>query len=97
MKELVARAQPGDTIALLSNGAFGGIYAKLLSQLTSSDQEALLLGGPGLRAQLGAARARAEARARNLGLPTVDGRRRGISGTDTGTGTFTGGSESETC
>ena len=34
LSELTARADPGDTIALLSNGAFGGIYTKLLSQLT---------------------------------------------------------------
>jgi UDP-N-acetylmuramate: L-alanyl-gamma-D-glutamyl-meso-diaminopimelate ligase len=33
LAELTAAAQPGDTIALLSNGAFGGIYAKLLAQL----------------------------------------------------------------
>ncbi len=33
LAELVARATPGDTIALLSNGAFGGIYPKLLQQL----------------------------------------------------------------
>jgi UDP-N-acetylmuramate: L-alanyl-gamma-D-glutamyl-meso-diaminopimelate ligase len=33
LAELTARAQPGDTIALLSNGAFGGIYPKLLNQL----------------------------------------------------------------
>ena len=33
LNELTARAEPGDTIALLSNGAFGGIYAKLLAQL----------------------------------------------------------------
>lgn len=31
--ELCERAQPGDTIALLSNGAFGGIHAKLLARL----------------------------------------------------------------
>ncbi len=31
--ELALRAAPGDTIALLSNGAFGGIYAKLLARL----------------------------------------------------------------
>jgi len=33
LAELGARAEPGDTIALLSNGAFGGIYPKLLRQL----------------------------------------------------------------
>jgi UDP-N-acetylmuramate: L-alanyl-gamma-D-glutamyl-meso-diaminopimelate ligase len=33
LNELCASAQPGDTIALLSNGAFGGIYAKLLARL----------------------------------------------------------------
>jgi UDP-N-acetylmuramate: L-alanyl-gamma-D-glutamyl-meso-diaminopimelate ligase len=33
LSELEGRAQPGDTIALLSNGAFGGIYAKLLAGL----------------------------------------------------------------
>ncbi len=32
---LVSDAQPGDTVALLSNGAFGGIYAKLKSALAS--------------------------------------------------------------
>jgi UDP-N-acetylmuramate: L-alanyl-gamma-D-glutamyl-meso-diaminopimelate ligase len=31
---LAARAQPGDTIALLSNGAFGGIHGKLLAALS---------------------------------------------------------------
>jgi UDP-N-acetylmuramate: L-alanyl-gamma-D-glutamyl-meso-diaminopimelate ligase len=31
--ELAHRAEPGDTIALLSNGAFGGIYQKLLARL----------------------------------------------------------------
>jgi UDP-N-acetylmuramate: L-alanyl-gamma-D-glutamyl-meso-diaminopimelate ligase len=33
LKRLVEVAEPGDTIALLSNGAFGGIYARLLAQL----------------------------------------------------------------
>jgi len=33
LDELTRKAVPGDTIALLSNGAFGGIYAKLLQQL----------------------------------------------------------------
>lgn len=33
LAELLRVAQPGDTIALLSNGAFGGIYAKLLEAL----------------------------------------------------------------
>jgi UDP-N-acetylmuramate: L-alanyl-gamma-D-glutamyl-meso-diaminopimelate ligase len=33
LDELAQAAAPGDTIALLSNGAFGGIYAKLLSRL----------------------------------------------------------------
>ena len=33
LAELCARAAPGDTVALLSNGAFGGIYPKLLQQL----------------------------------------------------------------
>jgi UDP-N-acetylmuramate: L-alanyl-gamma-D-glutamyl-meso-diaminopimelate ligase len=33
MDELVCTAQAGDTIALLSNGAFGGIYAQLLKRL----------------------------------------------------------------
>ncbi len=33
LTELATRAEPGDTIALLSNGAFGGIHAKLLKQL----------------------------------------------------------------
>ncbi len=30
---LVAEARPGDTVALLSNGAFGGIHARLLAEL----------------------------------------------------------------
>lgn len=34
--ELVAQARPPDTIALLSNGAFGGIHAKLLAALEQS-------------------------------------------------------------
>ncbi len=33
MEELVREARPGDTIALLSNGAFGGIYGRLLEAL----------------------------------------------------------------
>jgi len=33
LEELARSAEPGDTIALLSNGAFGGIYTKLLSRL----------------------------------------------------------------
>jgi UDP-N-acetylmuramate: L-alanyl-gamma-D-glutamyl-meso-diaminopimelate ligase len=33
IEELVRRAEPGDVIALLSNGAFGGIYEKLLAKL----------------------------------------------------------------
>jgi UDP-N-acetylmuramate: L-alanyl-gamma-D-glutamyl-meso-diaminopimelate ligase len=33
VSELCQRAEPGDTIALLSNGAFGGIYATLLERL----------------------------------------------------------------
>ena len=33
VERLGAGAQPGDTIAVLSNGAFGGIYAKLLARL----------------------------------------------------------------
>jgi UDP-N-acetylmuramate: L-alanyl-gamma-D-glutamyl-meso-diaminopimelate ligase len=32
---LAALAESGDTIALLSNGAFGGIYPKLLQRLNS--------------------------------------------------------------
>lgn len=32
---LSARAQAGDTIALLSNGAFGGIHAELIRELGS--------------------------------------------------------------
>ncbi len=33
--QLVAEAQPGDVIALLSNGAFGGIHARLLEALST--------------------------------------------------------------
>lgn len=33
MQKLIAEAKPGDTIALLSNGAFGGIHQKLLAAL----------------------------------------------------------------
>jgi UDP-N-acetylmuramate: L-alanyl-gamma-D-glutamyl-meso-diaminopimelate ligase len=33
VRELCARVRPGDTIALLSNGAFGGIHRKLLRAL----------------------------------------------------------------
>jgi UDP-N-acetylmuramate: L-alanyl-gamma-D-glutamyl-meso-diaminopimelate ligase len=33
--DLVAQVQPGDTVALLSNGAFGGIYAKLTEALSN--------------------------------------------------------------
>ncbi len=34
LEALTQSAAPGDTIALLSNGAFGGIYGKLLAQLS---------------------------------------------------------------
>ncbi len=33
ISHLCARARPGDSIALLSNGAFGGIHAKLINEL----------------------------------------------------------------
>ena len=33
--KVVAWAQPGDVIAVLSNGAFGGIHGKLVSALSS--------------------------------------------------------------
>jgi len=33
VETLVKEAQPGDVIALLSNGAFGGIHARLLAEL----------------------------------------------------------------
>jgi UDP-N-acetylmuramate: L-alanyl-gamma-D-glutamyl-meso-diaminopimelate ligase len=33
LEELGRVAEPADTIALLSNGAFGGIYGKLLKRL----------------------------------------------------------------
>jgi UDP-N-acetylmuramate: L-alanyl-gamma-D-glutamyl-meso-diaminopimelate ligase len=38
-ERLVREARPGDTIALLSNGAFGGIHARLLQAL--ADRSAL--------------------------------------------------------
>jgi UDP-N-acetylmuramate: L-alanyl-gamma-D-glutamyl-meso-diaminopimelate ligase len=37
VETLAAEAEPGDTIALLSNGAFGGIYEKLRASLTASE------------------------------------------------------------
>jgi UDP-N-acetylmuramate: L-alanyl-gamma-D-glutamyl-meso-diaminopimelate ligase len=33
IERIVAEAQPGDTVALLSNGAFGGIHTRLLDEL----------------------------------------------------------------
>jgi UDP-N-acetylmuramate: L-alanyl-gamma-D-glutamyl-meso-diaminopimelate ligase len=33
VERLVAEARPGDTVALFSNGAFGGAYGKLLAGL----------------------------------------------------------------
>jgi UDP-N-acetylmuramate: L-alanyl-gamma-D-glutamyl-meso-diaminopimelate ligase len=36
LDELARVAAPGDTIALLSNGAFGGIYPKLLQRLAAT-------------------------------------------------------------
>jgi UDP-N-acetylmuramate: L-alanyl-gamma-D-glutamyl-meso-diaminopimelate ligase len=33
LAKLTKEAQPGDVIALLSNGAFGGIHARLLGDL----------------------------------------------------------------
>jgi UDP-N-acetylmuramate: L-alanyl-gamma-D-glutamyl-meso-diaminopimelate ligase len=38
LERLVEDAQPGDTIALLSNGSFGGIHARLLSALSRRRQ-----------------------------------------------------------
>jgi UDP-N-acetylmuramate: L-alanyl-gamma-D-glutamyl-meso-diaminopimelate ligase len=35
VERLAAEARPGDTIALLSNGAFGGIHEKLLAALAT--------------------------------------------------------------
>jgi UDP-N-acetylmuramate: L-alanyl-gamma-D-glutamyl-meso-diaminopimelate ligase len=35
VEKLAREAQPGDTIALLSNGAFGGIHQRLLQALAS--------------------------------------------------------------
>ena len=35
IERLVREAKPGDTIALLSNGSFGGIYARLLAALAA--------------------------------------------------------------
>jgi len=37
---LQQRARPGDTVALLSNGAFGGIHARLLRQLADRENKA---------------------------------------------------------
>jgi len=34
LEELVREARPGDTIALLSNGAFGGIHGRLIEALS---------------------------------------------------------------
>ena len=38
LKDLVARAKPGDVIALLSNGAFGGLHGRLLEALDECTQ-----------------------------------------------------------
>ncbi len=35
IERLVRDAKPGDTIALLSNGSFGGIHARLLGALAA--------------------------------------------------------------
>jgi len=35
LAEVVRRASPGDTVAILSNGAFGGIHARLLTALAA--------------------------------------------------------------
>ena len=40
VEKVAAEARPGDTVALLSNGAFGGVPAKLLLALTSRMQRA---------------------------------------------------------
>jgi len=37
--QLAAEAEPDDTIALLSNGAFGGIYSKLLATLDTQEKK----------------------------------------------------------
>jgi UDP-N-acetylmuramate: L-alanyl-gamma-D-glutamyl-meso-diaminopimelate ligase len=36
VKRVVAAAQPGDQILVMSNGGFGGIHGKLLAQLSQS-------------------------------------------------------------
>jgi UDP-N-acetylmuramate: L-alanyl-gamma-D-glutamyl-meso-diaminopimelate ligase len=36
VRTIAARARPGDTVALLSNGAFGGIYEKLRAELSEA-------------------------------------------------------------
>ena len=41
VRTLAAQAQPGDVIAVLSNGTFGGIHEKLLAAL---EQRALARG-----------------------------------------------------
>ncbi|MEY2932314.1 MAG: hypothetical protein RL033_3063, partial [Pseudomonadota bacterium] len=45
VRALAERAQPGDVIAVLSNGTFGGIHQKLLSAL---EQRALARGSAGV-------------------------------------------------
>jgi UDP-N-acetylmuramate: L-alanyl-gamma-D-glutamyl-meso-diaminopimelate ligase len=38
LERIVREAEPGDTVALLSNGAFGGIHARLLAALAARRQ-----------------------------------------------------------
>jgi UDP-N-acetylmuramate: L-alanyl-gamma-D-glutamyl-meso-diaminopimelate ligase len=35
--EIAARARPGDSVLIMSNGGFGGIHARLLAELARSD------------------------------------------------------------
>ena len=43
---LVEEARPGDTVVILSNGAFAGLHARLLRELSPSSADA---SGPVLR------------------------------------------------
>jgi UDP-N-acetylmuramate: L-alanyl-gamma-D-glutamyl-meso-diaminopimelate ligase len=42
---IAAQARPGDTVALLSNGTFGGIHQKLLAELARDSDRILSAGG----------------------------------------------------
>jgi UDP-N-acetylmuramate: L-alanyl-gamma-D-glutamyl-meso-diaminopimelate ligase len=49
VEELVPRLLPGDVVAILSNGGFGGIYEKLPKAISEAGASADVVGAAGMR------------------------------------------------